>query len=43
MARLGGAEAIGPMLIGLEKSIHVLQRHCDVDTIVNMSAIAVLD
>lgn len=43
MARLGGAEAIGPMLVGLEKSIHVLQRHCDVDTIVNMSAIAVLD
>ncbi|MGD9489821.1 MAG: NADP-dependent malic enzyme [Calditrichaceae bacterium] len=43
MARLGGAEAIGPILIGLEKSVHVLQRHSDVDTIVNMSAIAVLD
>jgi len=43
MARVGGAEAIGPMLVGPEKSIHVLERHCDVDTIVNMSAIAVLD
>ena len=43
MARLGGAEAIGPILIGLEKSVHVLQRHCDVDTIVRMSAIACVD
>jgi malate dehydrogenase (oxaloacetate-decarboxylating)(NADP+) len=43
MARLGGAEAVGPILIGLEKSVHVLQRHCDVDTIVRMSAIAAVD
>jgi len=43
MARLGGAEAIGPILVGLEKSVHVLQRHCDVDTIVRMCAIAALD
>ncbi len=43
MARLGGAEAVGPILVGLEKSVHVLQRHCDVDTIVRMSAIAAVD
>jgi malate dehydrogenase (oxaloacetate-decarboxylating)(NADP+) len=43
VARLGGAEAIGPILVGLEKSVHVLQRHCDVDTIVRMSAFAAVD
>ncbi len=43
MARLGGAEAVGPILVGLEKSVHILQRHCDVDTIVRMSAIAAVD
>jgi malate dehydrogenase (oxaloacetate-decarboxylating)(NADP+) len=43
MARLGGAEAIGPILVGLDKSIHVLQRHCDVNTIVRMSSIAAVD
>jgi malate dehydrogenase (oxaloacetate-decarboxylating)(NADP+) len=43
MNRLGGAEAIGPILMGLNNSIHVLQRNCDVNDIVNMTAIAVLD
>jgi len=43
MARLGGAEAVGPILLGLEKSVHVLQRHCDVETIVRMSAIAAMN
>ena len=43
MNRLGGAEAIGPILMGLEKSIHVLQRNCEVNDIVNMTAVAVLD
>ena len=37
---LGGAEAIGPILIGLEKPYHVLERDCSVDNIVNMAAIA---
>jgi malate dehydrogenase (oxaloacetate-decarboxylating)(NADP+) len=41
--RLGGAEAIGPILMGLSKSIHVLQRNCEVNDIVNMTAVAVLD
>ncbi|TFH02706.1 MAG: phosphate acetyltransferase [Calditrichales bacterium] len=43
MNRLGGAEAIGPILMGLNKSVHVLQRNCEVNDIVNMTAIAVLD
>ncbi|HEX3580761.1 MAG TPA: phosphate acetyltransferase [Thermoanaerobaculia bacterium] len=41
--RLGGAEAIGPILQGLAKAVHVLQRGVDVNDIVNMAAIAVLD
>jgi malate dehydrogenase (oxaloacetate-decarboxylating)(NADP+) len=43
MNRIGGADAIGPILIGASKAIHVLQRGCDVNEIVNMTAIAVLD
>ena len=43
LARLGGAEAIGPILMGLSKPVHVLQRGCEVDDIVNMAAIAVVD
>ncbi|MBV9901870.1 MAG: phosphate acetyltransferase [Alphaproteobacteria bacterium] len=41
--RLGGAEAIGPILQGLAKPVHVLQRGVDVSDIVNMAAIAVID
>jgi malate dehydrogenase (oxaloacetate-decarboxylating)(NADP+) len=41
--RLGGAEAIGPILQGLARPVHVLQRGVDVNDIVNMTAIAVLD
>lgn len=41
--RLGGADAIGPILMGMNKPIHVLQRGDDVDDIVNMAAIAVVD
>jgi malate dehydrogenase (oxaloacetate-decarboxylating)(NADP+) len=41
--RLGGAEVIGPILQGLSKPVHVLQRGVDVNDIVNMAAIAVLD
>jgi len=40
---LGGAEAIGPILIGMNKPVHVLQRGDSVDDIVNMAAIAVVD
>lgn len=41
--RLAHAEAIGPILQGLAKPVHVLQRGVDVPDIVNMAAIAVLD
>ena len=41
--RLGGAEVIGPILQGMSKPVHVLQRGVDVNDIVNMAAIAVLD
>jgi malate dehydrogenase (oxaloacetate-decarboxylating)(NADP+) len=41
--RLGGAEVIGPILQGIAKPVHVLQRGVDVNDIVNMAAIAVLD
>ncbi len=41
--RIGGAEVIGPILQGLSKPVHVLQRGVDVNDIVNMAAIAVLD
>ncbi len=38
--RLGEAEVIGPILSGLCKSVHVLQRDASVSDIVNMTAIA---
>ncbi len=40
---LAGAEAIGPILMGLDKSIHVLQMGSSINEIVNMTAIAVID
>lgn len=43
MARLGGAKAIGPILMGPSKAIHVLQRDCDVEEIIHMTSIAVID
>ena len=41
--RLAGAEAIGPILLGMRKPVHVLQRGIEVTDIVNMAAIAVVD
>ncbi|MCX6640847.1 MAG: NADP-dependent malic enzyme [bacterium] len=43
MNRLGGAAAIGPILMGMAKSVHVLQRGATVDEIVDIAAIAVVD
>jgi malate dehydrogenase (oxaloacetate-decarboxylating)(NADP+) len=40
---LGGADAVGPILLGLKKSVHILQLGCSVREIVNMVAIAALD
>jgi malate dehydrogenase (oxaloacetate-decarboxylating)(NADP+) len=43
LARIGGAEAIGPILIGLSKPVHVLQRGAEVSDVVNIAAIAVVE
>ena len=43
MMRIGGAESLGPILMGLSKSVHVLQRGATVEEIVNLAAIAVVD
>ena len=43
LARLGGANAVGPILMGLSKPVHVLQRGAEVNDIVNVAAIAVVD
>ncbi|PLX94513.1 MAG: NADP-dependent malic enzyme, partial [Desulfuromonas sp.] len=41
--KLGGADAVGPILMGMRKPVHVLQRGDDVSDIVNMAAVAVVD
>ncbi|MFN8453283.1 MAG: NADP-dependent malic enzyme [Anaerolineae bacterium] len=43
MQRLGGAEAIGPVLMGMAKSVHILLPSDEVRDIVNMAAIAAVD
>jgi malate dehydrogenase (oxaloacetate-decarboxylating)(NADP+) len=43
LQRLGGAEAIGPMLTGMAKPVHVLQRGDEVKDIVNLASVAVVD
>jgi malate dehydrogenase (oxaloacetate-decarboxylating)(NADP+) len=43
LMRIGGAEAIGPILMGISRPVHVLQRGSEVNDIVNMAAIAVVD
>jgi len=40
---LGGATAIGPILVGMQRPVHVLERGADVQEIVNMAAVAVID
>ncbi len=43
LARLAGAEAIGPILIGMNKPVMVLQQNSDVNDVVNMAAITSMD
>ena len=40
---LGKATAIGPILVGMNRSVHVLELGADVEDIVNMAAVAVMD
>lgn len=43
MQEMGEMEAIGPILLGMKKSFHVLQMGCSVREILNMVRIAVVD
>jgi len=43
LARLGNAQAIGPILLGMGAPVHVLQTGDEVRDIVNMAAVAVMD
>ena len=43
MARIGQATVIGPILMGMRKPIHVLQKGATVNDIINMTAIAIVD
>jgi malate dehydrogenase (oxaloacetate-decarboxylating)(NADP+) len=43
LKEVGGADAIGPILLGLKKPVHVLQLGSSVRSIVNMALVAVVD
>jgi len=43
LSRLGNAEAIGPILVGMSKPVHILEMGADVRDIVNVSILAVVD
>jgi len=43
LAKIGSSEIIGPILMGMSRPVHVLQRTATVEQIVGVSAIAVVD
>ena len=43
LKEIGGADAIGPILLGLKKPVHVLQLGSSVRNIINMAIVAVVD
>jgi malate dehydrogenase (oxaloacetate-decarboxylating)(NADP+) len=43
LQEIGGAEVIGPVLMGMRKPVHILQLGASVRDIVNITAIAVTD
>ena len=43
LKELNGAQSVGPILLGLEKAVHVLQLGASVDEMVNMAAVAVVN
>ena len=43
LKELNRADSIGPIMVGLRKSVHILQLGASVDEIVNMTAVAVID
>jgi malate dehydrogenase (oxaloacetate-decarboxylating)(NADP+) len=42
LERLGGAKAVGPLLMGIRKPFNVLQRGTDVENVLNVIAITVV-
>ncbi len=43
LSAIGGAEAVGPILMGMARPVHLLQRGAEVEDVVNMTTIAVVD
>ncbi|MEO0528044.1 MAG: NADP-dependent malic enzyme [Bacteroidota bacterium] len=43
LKELNGSDSIGPIMVGLRKSVHILQLGANVDEMVNMAAVAVID
>ena len=43
LTHLGGATAIGPILVGMQRPVHVLEQGAEIEQIVNMAAVAVID
>ncbi len=43
LAKLGGCQTLGPILMGMSKPVHVLSRDAEVEEIVNVAALAVVD
>ena len=43
LKELNGADSIGPIMVGLRKSVHIMQLGASVDEIVNMAAVAAID
>jgi len=41
--KLGGADTIGPVLLGMDKPVHVLQRGCSVQDVLNLATVASVD
>ncbi len=43
LVKIGGAETIGPILMGMSRPVHVLLRNAQVEDVVSMAALAVVD
>ena len=43
LQEISGMEVIGPILLGMKRSYHILQMGCSVREIVNMVRVAVID
>jgi malate dehydrogenase (oxaloacetate-decarboxylating)(NADP+) len=41
--QVGGADIIGPVLLGMAKSVHILQRGCSLQDVLNLATVASVD